>query len=122
MEFTKKRPVKVSEERNTTRTINARQEYYTIINQVGDDRLVFLDKTDANLHHRRNYGFYPKNSKAIKVVSENRGENISSFVVIRKRGVLAFETKDGAFNGDSFIVFIRNKHKPISITIRMIYL
>ena len=33
-------------------------------------------------------------------------------MVIRKRGVLTFETKDGAFNDDSFIVCIENKLKP----------
>ncbi|KAF7699512.1 hypothetical protein CDIK_1226 [Cucumispora dikerogammari] len=70
MEFTRKRLVKVPEKRNTTRTINARQEYCTIINQVDDERLVFLDETGVNLHHSRNYGYSPKNSKAIWVVRE----------------------------------------------------
>ncbi|KAF7693640.1 hypothetical protein CDIK_2227 [Cucumispora dikerogammari] len=71
-----------------------------------------MDQTGANLHYSRNYGYSPKNSKAIKVVKANRKQNISSLVVIKKTRVLTFETKDGAFKGDSFIIFIKNSLKP----------
>ena len=112
MDYTRKRLVKVPEERNSLRTVDSRQEYCTVINHIDDEKLVFLGETGLNLHHSRNYSYSPKNSKAIKVVNANRGQNVSSLVAIKKSGIIAFEIKDGAFNGDAFIVFIREKLVP----------
>ncbi|KAF7674354.1 hypothetical protein CDIK_4529, partial [Cucumispora dikerogammari] len=112
MDYIRKRPAKIPKERNSTRTINARQEYCSAINHISDNKLVFLDDTGVNLHHSKNYGYSPKNTKAIKVVKKNRGQNISSLVVIKDSGIITYETKDDAFEGKAFIEFIRNKLKP----------
>ncbi|KAF7687103.1 hypothetical protein CDIK_3060 [Cucumispora dikerogammari] len=64
------------------------------------------------MHYSKNYGYSPKNSKAIKVVKKNRGQNISSLVVIKDSGIITYETKNRAFELIAFIEFIRNKLKP----------
>jgi transposase len=46
MNYTKKRLVRVPEERNTPRTIDARQEYCNKIFHIRYEKLVFLDETD----------------------------------------------------------------------------
>jgi hypothetical protein len=111
MNYTRKRLVKVPEERNTLKTIDLRQEYCNVINNIGDNNLVFLDETGVNLHHSRNYGYSPKNAKAVKVFKGNRGRNVSCLVAIKNTRIIAFELKEGAFNGEYFVEFIRNKLK-----------
>ncbi|KAF7689856.1 hypothetical protein CDIK_2818 [Cucumispora dikerogammari] len=112
MIYTRKRLVKIPEERNSTRNINARQEYCSVINHISDNKLVFPGETGVNLHHSKNYGYSSKNAKAIKVVKGKRGQNICSLVVIKDSGFFTYETKDGDFEGNVFIEFIRNKLIP----------
>ncbi|KAG0434020.1 hypothetical protein DMUE_5331 [Dictyocoela muelleri] len=109
MEYTKKRLVKIPEERNSPRNIDSRQSYTREIEFMNDDNLVFLDETGINLNQSRNYGYSPKNCKAVKIVKNSRGKNISCMVAIKKPGIIAFEVKDGSFTGESFIDFINNK-------------
>ncbi|KAG0433934.1 hypothetical protein DMUE_5361 [Dictyocoela muelleri] len=69
----------------------------------------FLDETGINLNQSRNYGYSPKNTKAVKIVKNSRGKNVSCMVAIKKMGVINFEIKDGSFNGESFMGFLENK-------------
>ncbi|KAF7694634.1 hypothetical protein CDIK_2083 [Cucumispora dikerogammari] len=112
MDYTRKRLVKIPEKNKPIRTINARQEHFGVINQISDNKLVFLDKTGVNLQHSKNYGYSSKKEKAIKVVKVNRIQNISFLVVIKASGIITYETKDSAFKGNVFIECIRNKVKP----------
>lgn len=106
MNYTRKRLVKVSAERNSPVNINIRQEFARNIEFICDSNFVFLDETGCNLHITRNYGYSPVNTKAYKVVKGNRGQNISCMVAIKNSGVIAYKIKDGAFNGESFLEFI----------------
>ncbi|KAF7696591.1 hypothetical protein CDIK_1730 [Cucumispora dikerogammari] len=108
----KKRLGKIPEEKNSTRTINARQENCSAINHISDNKLVFLSETGVNMHHNKKFGFSLKNAKDIKVVKGNRGQNISSLVVIKDSEIITYEAKDDAFEWNAFIEFIRNKLKP----------
>lgn len=109
MNFSRKRLVKVPMERNSVAALNNRQDYARRVQFISDENLVFLDETGLNLHQTRNYGYSPKNTKAYKVVKGNRGKNISCMVAINNRGVIAFDTRDGAYDGNSFIEFINRK-------------
>ena len=109
MEYTRKRLVKIPEERNAPRNIDARQKYAREVQFIGNEHLIFLDETGMNLHQTRNYGYSPKNYKAYKLVKGSRGKNISCMVAIKITGIIAFEIKDGAFNGESFMKFIEEK-------------
>ena len=85
MEYTRKRLVKIPQERNTPKNIDARQNYAREMQFISNDNLVFLDETGLNLHQTRNYGYSPKNAKAYKVVKGGRGKNISCLLAIKKR-------------------------------------
>ena len=65
----------------------------------------------TNLHQSRNYGYSPKNMKAIRIVKGGRGKNISSMVAIKNTEILAYDIREGSFDGDCFITFIQEKLK-----------
>lgn len=109
MIFSRKRLVKIPVERNTIKNIETRQIYARSLGHINDNNLVFLDETSMNLHQTRNYGYSPINSKAIKFIKANRGTNISCMVAIKNSGIISYEIRDGPYNGDTFIDFIKNK-------------
>jgi hypothetical protein len=49
MNYTRKRLSIVPIERNSTRTLDIRQEYCRFLNNVSDENLIFLDETGFNL-------------------------------------------------------------------------
>jgi len=112
MDYSRKRLVSIPEARHTPKNIDARQNYARQIQFISNNNLVFLDETGLNLHQTRNYGYSPKNMKAYAIVKGSRGANISCMVVIKNTGIVAYEMKDGAFEGKSFIEFIVNKLSP----------
>lgn len=112
MEYTRKRLVKVPLERNSPANLIKRQGYAREITNISDSQLVFLDETGVNLHVSRNYGYSPKNVKATKIVRASRGTNISCMVAINNGGIICWETRDGAFNGEAFLEFIDQKLGP----------
>ena len=89
--------------------MDVRQIYAREVQFISNSNLIFLDKTGCNLHQSRNYGYSPKNSKSFKIVKGNRGKNISCMVTIKNSGIVCFEIKDGAFDGESFKSFIQEK-------------
>ncbi|KAG0441634.1 hypothetical protein DMUE_0898 [Dictyocoela muelleri] len=108
MSYSRKRLVKIPEERNSQRNIEIRQAYAREIQFISDDNLVFLDETGINLKQSRNYGYSPKNTKAVKIVKNSRGKNVSCMIAIKKSGIITYQIEDGSFNGDTFINFIEN--------------
>lgn len=108
MNYTRKRLVKIPEERNTIRNIDARQIYARQLEFVSDSNLVFLDETGINLNLSRNYGYSPKNAKAVRVCKNSRGRNVSCMVAIKNTGIVGYKIFDGSFNGDTFMDFIND--------------
>lgn len=111
MDMTRKRLTVVPTERNSDRTIDRRQEFCRRMNNIQDENLVFLDETGFNLHTKKSYGYSLKNTKCFLSVPANRGKNISLMMAINSRGTVAYELKEGAYNGNLFIDFINNKLK-----------
>ncbi|KAF7685985.1 hypothetical protein CDIK_3265 [Cucumispora dikerogammari] len=93
MNYTRKKVVPVPENRNTSRNIKARQLYARSLEHITDSNLLFFVKTGVNLHHARNYGYSPKNTKCYKTVKANRKTNISCLVAIKLSGVLLSKLK-----------------------------
>ena len=106
IQFTRKRLCKATEERNSTRTLDARQVYCQNIQTIPDARLVFLDETGFNLHMSKHYGYSPINAKCYKTVPANRGRNISLMLAINMHGIVGFKIKEGSFDGTGFMSFI----------------
>jgi transposase len=111
MEFTRKRLTLVPQERNSLRTIDARQNYCRYVNTIPEENLVFLDETGFNFHTKRHYGYSLKNTKCFLTAPANRGRNISLMAAINKHGVITHEIQEGAYNGNLFIQFIHDKLK-----------
>jgi transposase len=107
--ITRKRLSLIPVERNSLDKINKRCIYASEISRYLPENLVFLDETGFNAHTTRSYGYSEKNTKAYKNVPANRGQNVSCMCVITMDGLIAFEYKRGAYNGESFINFIENK-------------
>ncbi|KAG0434514.1 hypothetical protein DMUE_5152 [Dictyocoela muelleri] len=84
MSYSRKRLVKIPEERNSQWKIEIRRAYAREMQFISDDNLVFLDETGINLNRSRNYGYSPKNTKAVKIVKNSRGKNVSCMVAIKK--------------------------------------
>ena len=103
MNYTRKRLITILEARNAPLNIDARQEYSRMTGFVSDENLVYMDETEINLHMVQSYGYSPKNTKAYKVVKGSKETNISLLLAIKMSGILAYQIKDGSFNGISFI-------------------
>ncbi|KAG0441995.1 hypothetical protein DMUE_0628 [Dictyocoela muelleri] len=86
MDYSRKRLVKIFEARHNPRNIDAQQTYARELKFINDENLVFLDETGINRNQSRNYGYSPKNTKAVKIVKNNRGKNVSCMVAIKKWG------------------------------------
>jgi len=106
--FSRKRLCKVPEERNSVRTMDARQVYSRSVQTIPNERLIFLDETGFNLHICKHYGYSPVNTKCYKTIPANRGKNISLMLAISIGGIVGHELKEGSFDGNGLINFINN--------------
>lgn len=115
LQITRKRLSLVPVERNSPRIMNERRSYAAEVEIITSERLIYLDETGFNLHTTANYGYSPVNIKAFTNVKANRGINQSLMCAISIEGIIASEIIDGAYNGDTFMQFIRIKLIPYFI-------
>ncbi|XP_065684209.1 uncharacterized protein LOC136096630 [Hydra vulgaris] len=99
-DLSRKYVVHVPEERNSTRIINARYAFASEINGISDEKLIYLDETGFNVHTNSTYGYSLRGAPAILQSLANRV------------GVLAYETKTGGWNADSFCTFLTTMMAP----------
>ena len=116
LKITRKRLSLIPAERNSAINIDARAVYAADISRFPQSNLIFLDETGVNLHTSRSYGYSVENTKAYRTVPANRGTNISCMCVIGIQGVIAYDTKIGAYNKESFIEFLEQKLKNYIIS------
>lgn len=108
MNYTRKRLSLVPQERNTEKTLDARQLYSRQVDSIPDKNLIFLDETGFNLHLTKRYGYSPVNSKCYVTVPANKNTNISLLMAININGILSHKIKEGAFNGEDLLSFLEN--------------
>lgn len=107
--YSRKRLVQMPDERNSFRIIENRRIFAENINNISDNQLFYLDECGFNKHTSRSYGYSPKNQKAIKTVSANRGQNISLLAMISKNGYIAFKIIQCPINGQILKDFLNNE-------------
>jgi len=112
MSITRKRLTKIPIERNSDRVIGLRQAYAREMQNYCATQIVYLDETGFNLHTSSNYGYSPKNVKAIATIPANKGVNISLLAAIDVNGIISHEISDGAYNAYKFISFINKNLVP----------
>lgn len=121
MGYSRKRLFIVPEERNNIELINKRQIYCRQVELIPDENLIFIDETGFNLHLSKKYGYSPINSKCYITAPANRNKSISLMLAIGKMGILGYELREGAFNGDHMINFITDKISQFLLLIQLIF-
>jgi len=99
-------------EMNSEKVIGLKYSYAMDMRNHSPAQLVYLDETGFHLHMQTNYGYSQKNTKAIAMIPANKGINVSLMAAIDINGIIAYEFIDGAYNGNTFISFIREKLAP----------
>lgn len=89
--YTRKELQTVPFERNKPENIQRRQQYAAILNQIGDQRLVFLDETGHNLHLSTTHGYSPAGQPAVHHLNANRGQNLTAIVAIGVGGMMHYK-------------------------------
>lgn len=95
--------------RNSEDIKNLRALYASEIRNMNVRQLIFIDETGFNLHMAPKYGYSPVNTKCYKTVANSKGINVSLLCAIDINGIVAYDTKVGSFNTESFVRFIDEK-------------
>jgi transposase len=85
--YTNKTLTLVPINRNSVQNKILRAQYARTIDNLFDDRLVFLDETGFNLHLTNNRGYSMKNSKCYINVLSSKGTNVSLMCAITLNGL-----------------------------------
>lgn len=93
-------------ERNTPRTINLRKLYAQGVVRKPNSVLYFLDETGFNLHTGPRCGYAFRGLTPTTQQPGNRGPNRSVLACIGIRGLVKWEVKKGAYNGESLAAFL----------------
>lgn len=112
LSITRKRLTLVPEERNSPVNIEKRAIYASKIGRIMPEKYVFLDESGFNNHVRRRYGYSYVNQRAYAVVPGNRNTNKSLLCAIGIEGVISYEYRTGAYNGELLKTFIETKLAP----------
>ena len=71
------------------------------------NNILFLDEAGFNLHTSTNYGYFPVNKDAVLYQPASRGRNLSLCAIISKNGIKNYQIKEGAFNKEFFVSFLK---------------
>ncbi|KCZ81392.1 hypothetical protein H312_01147, partial [Anncaliia algerae PRA339] len=91
----------------------------SFIENISNDRLIFLDETGFNIHTNKTYGYSLKNTPAILESPANKGKKVCLIAAISNKGLLAYETKLGGWNAESFCNFINTKLAPAILNLNI---
>ena len=83
------------------------QRYVTVIKEIPDEKIFFLDETGFNLHTTGSYGYSPLHLPAIRKVSKSRGKNISMIALISNKKIGRYRFEGGAINAKSYLEFLK---------------
>ncbi|SPO26550.1 uncharacterized protein UTRI_04139 [Ustilago trichophora] len=73
---------------------------------------IYVDKSGFNLHQIHTVKYARKGQRAIQVRPSRKGKNTSLVIAAAKEGMVAYDFKQGAYNGASFAAFIAEKLLP----------
>ncbi|XP_065665594.1 uncharacterized protein LOC136087018 [Hydra vulgaris] len=113
-DLSRKRAVHVPEEQNSKQVINARYAFASKFNGILNEKLIYLDETELNVHINSTFGYLLRGAQVILQSSANFGKNFSLFCAVSTTEVLAYEIKTGGWNADSFCIFITTMLAPAS--------
>ncbi|KAG0438018.1 hypothetical protein DMUE_3351 [Dictyocoela muelleri] len=114
MNYTRKTLTAVPINRNSNANKEVRFQYGTSLNNIEDNKLIFLDESGFNLHLFQKLEYSPKNTKCYITVPNSKGTNISLFCAINLQGICAFKIKVGSFKSSNLSRFITKQLPPLA--------
>jgi transposase len=76
------------------------------------DKLVFVDETWASTNMARRYGRAPKGQRLVEPIPHGHWKITTFVAALRKGGMIAPMTCDGAVNGDLFVAYVEQVLVP----------
>jgi len=116
MNYTRKVVKRVPINRNIPSTRNRRQEYAREVDSIREDDILFLDEFGFNLYCGPRYGYSIRNTLVYCTVPNSKWSNVSLMCLISNKGVVAHETKIGAYRSVDFLAFINEKIQRTTLT------
>ena len=104
--WTRKVMQTVTFDKNTPQNLQRRRQYAEVVNQINDNRLIFIDETGHNLHLSTTHGYSASGTPAVRFLNANRGKNLTVIVAIYPGGMLHYKIVDGAANSVIFREFL----------------
>ena len=84
------------------------QRYVTVIKEIPDEKIFFLDETGFNLHTTGSYGYSPLHLPAIRKVSKSRGKNISMIALISNKKIERYRLEEVITIALSYLEFFKD--------------
>ncbi|KAF1744831.1 hypothetical protein MXB_3585 [Myxobolus squamalis] len=98
MGITRKRLVKIVEQKNEASTISLRKNFAIRYRHKDKQNLLYLDETAFNIHTSKRYGYSPVNTPAKIIVPTACRNNVSLLAIISTKGILHSKIIIGASN------------------------
>ena len=99
-------------EKESERVQRERTEYWSRIEGIEAENMVFIDESGVHLGMTRTHARAPKGRRAHGDAPSRRGKNVSIVGAICMAGILCFQSIMGAFNTLTFDAFMINHLVP----------
>ncbi|KAG0434043.1 hypothetical protein DMUE_5326 [Dictyocoela muelleri] len=106
--FSRKVLTKIPINRNSDQNKTLRYIFGQSIENIPNDKIIYIDESGFNLHLAQNYGYSKKNTKASISVPNSKGQNVSFLCAISINGIYSYKIKKGSFNSTDMCSFINN--------------
>lgn len=107
-----KKKTLVASEQDRPDVVEKREQFRRAILDLKAGRLIFIDETGVNLAMTSLLGRAPRGQRARFKRPAARGTNVSVVGALSGDGIIAFDAKDGAYDGARFMMFLTNKLVP----------
>lgn len=108
---TKKKSL-VASEKDRPDVVERIREFKRAILDLTSSRLIFIDETGVNLAMTPTRARAPVGERAVCKRPAARGTNVSVVGALSADGIVAFDAKDGAYDGERFLLFLESKLIP----------
>ncbi|KAG0426178.1 hypothetical protein DMUE_5985, partial [Dictyocoela muelleri] len=96
--FSKKFLTKIPINRNSNQNNNLRFIFGQSIENISNEKIIYIDESGFNFHLTKNNGYSKNNTKASISVPNSKGQNVSFLCAISIDGIYVHKIKKGSFN------------------------
>ncbi|KAG0422610.1 hypothetical protein DMUE_6195 [Dictyocoela muelleri] len=107
--FSRKVLTKIPINRNSDQSKNLRFIFGQSIENISNEKNIYIDESGFNLHLTQNYRYSKKNKKASISVPNSKGQNVSFLCAFYIDGIYGHKIKKGSFNSTDICSFINNE-------------